>query len=112
MIVEPGKCYSIAGRKPIVVTTVEYGASRRIKVIGYTPVRYSRLLKHRFYDTRTDKTVGELLNIAYPKPTEFRYNYGSKIVEHDITELVPDWGLMHQTYSTDQIDQMLASKRH
>lgn len=110
-LVEPGKCYRIGGRLPLIPVRIEYGTGKRIRVTAYTPHRYSRYLKFNVYDPKTQKTLAELEGIQPPAQTHFRYNSTSKVEELDIKKYVPDWDLLHPTLSIDGIDRLLKLPR-
>lgn len=98
--IELGKCYSIAGRRPIIVTqySVVYGKRVRghtysggfmdeepgyVYVKGYTPRRYRDLAKFNTIVKQVYpiKTLADVERTEWPTRTEFRFRPSSKIVE-------------------------------
>lgn len=117
MRIELGNCYRIAGRTPIVVTSVTYYSnSKRTGVRGYTLPRYKQYLKFHTINTDTFKSQAEEEGIDTPEITEFRFNSTSKIervnIKKDTRQYSEDYVLNGlETLTTDELDRKLAQPR-
>lgn len=113
MRVEVGKCYKIAGRPPVYILALEYGAGKRVLVRGVKPKDMILYIKHHIIDEATLRTVAEVEGLPHysAKGVSFRFNSTSKIEQVNIRELVPEWEKYHPTHTTDEIDKILKAPR-
>lgn len=115
LLIEAGKCYRIAGRSPIIVTSVTYFSnSKRITVRGYTINRYKEFMKFHTIDPKTYKSQAEIEGIEPPQITEFRFNTSSKIEKIDVRKVAPNSPYVLndlQALETGEIDYKLSLPR-
>lgn len=109
--IEPGKCYKLAGRGPIVVVRIVYGTGNRIRVAGYTPKHYREYMKFNTYDRDTLKLQSEVEGIEMPPLKEFRINSTSKVEEIDVRSLFPNEPWINTGIELGELKHKLALPR-